>query len=89
MRRVLTFIALVVLGSSSPAFAGDSDSAALLFPDTSRTWHVDWTATEVATAPLHSAIATAFAANNQTAAPPRAIEYSHVENFESPRYEPR
>ena len=44
--------------------------------DTSRAWHVDWTSTEVATAPLHSAIATAFAANDQTAPPPRG-RYRH------------
>src|SRR4051812_4311601 len=77
MRRVLTFIALALAVSSLTAFAADSDSAALLFPDTSRAWHVDWTATDVSTAPLHTAMATAFAASDQTAPPPRAVEYSH------------
>jgi len=78
MRRVFTFLGLVVLTSSSPAFAAGSDSAALLFPATSRAWHIDWTASGAATAPLHGAMTTAFAANDQTAAPPRAVEYSHA-----------
>src|SRR3954453_9091454 len=78
MRRVFTFLGLVVLISSSPAFAADSDSAPLLFPAASRAWHIDWTASEPAMAPLHRAMTTAFAANDQTAAPPRAVEYSHA-----------
>jgi hypothetical protein len=78
MTRLQTIIASLILFSASPVLAAGSD-APPLFPDrATRVWQVDWTADGSVAAPLHNAVTSAFVADDQTAPPPRAVEYSHA-----------